>query len=139
MEFVVGQVVPTMDEPPYNVRTDIRFVKGAETFFIDVAIVDPAAAEFQKPPTRSHISQDGAASKYERTKRHHYSRVSSPAVMPARSIIPFVIEATGRLGPSALLFLHSQCGTQTFTRSKFLSEINLVCARCEKMSKLSSH
>ena len=129
MEFVVGQVVPQVDEPPYNVRTDIKFIKGAETFYIDVAIVDPAADEFQKPPARSHITQDGAATKHERTKRQHYSRVSTPAAIPPRSIIPFVIEVTGRLGPSALLFLHSQCGTQTFFRSQLLSEINLICAR----------
>ena len=80
-------------------------------------------------PTSSHIHRDGAASKYEREKRQHYSRVSVPSPLPPRSVIPFVLEATGRLGPSALLFLHTLCGTQTFLRSRFLSDINLICAR----------
>ena len=58
MEFVVGQVA-SPDEPLYTVRTDIKFIEGADTFYIDVAIVVPAAAEFQMPPTRSHLTQDG--------------------------------------------------------------------------------
>ena len=128
LEFVVGQIV-TADENPRNVRTDIKFVKGADTLYIDIAIVDPAASAYRQTPVSSHIHRDGAASKYEREKRQHYSRVNTPAPLPARSVIPFVIEATGRLGPSALLFLHTLCGTQTFLRSRFLSDVNLICAR----------
>jgi hypothetical protein len=79
------------------VRTDVKIIKGADTFCIDVAIVGPAAAVFLKPPTRSHLTQDGAAFKYERTKRQHYARVNSPSALPSRSTIPFVIEVTGRL------------------------------------------
>jgi hypothetical protein len=111
------------------VHTDVKVIKGADTLYIDVAIVDPAAAMFLKPPTRSHLTQDGAASKYGRTKRQHYARVNSSSAFPSRSIIPFAIEATGRLGPSALLFLHSQFGSQPISRSKFLIEINDICAR----------
>ena len=81
------------------------------------------------PPTLSHLTQDGASSKYERSKRQHYARVNTPAAIPPRSIIPFVIEATGRLGPSALLFLQSKCGSRTVPRSNFLTEINLICDR----------
>lgn len=128
LEFEVGQIQPP-NEPSYVVRTDIKYIKGADTFYIDVAIIDPASAESQKAPTRSHLTQDAASSRYERIKRQHYSRVNSPAAIPPGYIVPFVIEATGRLGPAALLFLHSLCGTQTFSRSNFLSEINLICAR----------
>ena len=128
MEFEVGQIVTASQATSY-VRTDIKYLKGADTLYIDIAIVDPAASEYQKAPTLSHLTRDGAASKYERTKRQHYSRVTIPAPLLPRSVIPFIIEATGRLGPSALLFLRSLCGTQTFSRSKFLSEVNLICAR----------
>ena len=123
-EFEVGRT-----STDTTVRTDIKYLKGADTFYIDVAVVDPAASEYQKAPAFSHLTRDGAASKYERTKRQHYARVTTPSPLPERSIIPFVIEATGRLGPSALLFLHSLCGTQTFSRSKFLTDVNLICAR----------
>ena len=44
-------------------------------------------------------------------------------------MIPFILKATGSLGLSALLFLHTLCGTQTFFRSRFLSDVNLICAR----------
>ena len=128
MEYIVGQI-DTGDGDPRSARTDIRYVKGADTFLIDVVIADPAALEYQKAPTFSHVTRDGAASKCERNKRRHYSRVNIPAPLLDRSIIPFAIEATGRLGPSALLFLHSLCGTQTFSRSTFLKDINLICAR----------
>ena len=123
-EFEVGRT--TMDT---TLRTDIKYLKGVDTFYIDIAVVDPAALEYQKAPTFSHLTRDGAASKYERTKRNYYSRVVTPSPLPERSVIPFVVEATGRLGPSALLFLHSLCSTQTFSRSKLLSDVNLVCAR----------
>jgi Reverse transcriptase (RNA-dependent DNA polymerase) len=128
MEFEVGQITAPGDNPKH-IRTDIKYIKGADTFYIDIAIVDPAASTFQKAPIHSHVNQDGAASSYERTKRQHYARVNTPEPLLARSVIPFIIEATGRLGPSALLFLHSLCGTQTYTRSLFISEINLICAR----------
>ena len=137
MEFVVGQIT-TADENPRNVRTDIKYIKGADTLYIDIAIVDPAAFKYRQSPTFSHVTRDGAASMYEREKRQHYSRVNTPTALPARSIIPFVIEASGRLGPSALLFLHTLCGTQTFLRSRFLSDLNLMCARTAgKMLKVT--
>jgi hypothetical protein len=128
MEYVVGQI-DTGDGDPCSARTDIKYVKGADTFFIDVVIADPAASAYQVAPTLSHLTRDGAASRCERTKRQHYARVNTPAPLLDRSVIPFAIEATGRLGPSALLFLHSLCGTQTFTRSNFLKDVNLICAR----------
>ena len=128
LEFEVGQITSPGDAPKH-VRTDIKYIKGADTFFIDIGIVDPAASAFQRAPTYSHVNQDGAACQYERTKRQHYARVNTPQPLLPRSVIPFIIEATGRLGPSALLFLHSLCGTQTYTRSIFISEVNLICAR----------
>jgi hypothetical protein len=137
MEFDVGSYT-IGGEGLRTVRTDIMFIKGAETLYIDIAIIDPAADEYQKPPTSSHLRQDGAASKYEQTKRQHYGRVNTPASLPASSVIPFVIEASGRLGPSALLFLHSVCGTQTFLRSSFLNDISIICARTAgKMLKMT--
>ena len=137
MEFEVGTILHATDSPR-TVRTDIKFVKGAETFFIDIAIVDPAADEYQKAPTCSHNRQDGAASRYEQCKRQHYARVNSPAPLPPSSIIPFVIEASGRLGPSALQFVYFLCGTQTFLRSSFFSDVSITCARTAgKMLKIT--
>ena len=65
---------------PRIVRTDIKFIKGADTFYIDVAIVDPAAAVFQMPPTRSHLTQDGASSKYEKTTLRQSQHPRRPSI-----------------------------------------------------------
>ena len=128
MEYVVGQI-DTGDGEPRSARTDIKYVKGVDTFFTDVVIADLAASAYQMAPTLSHLTRDGAASRCEQTKRQHYARVNTPAPLVDRSVISFAIEATGRLGPSILLFLHSLCGTQTFSRSNFLIDVNLICAR----------
>jgi hypothetical protein len=50
MECVVGQTL-TEGENPRNVQTDIKFVKGADTLYIDIAVVDPAAATYMQTPT----------------------------------------------------------------------------------------
>ena len=70
MECVVGQIL-TAGENPRNVRTDIKFVKGADTLCVDIAVVDPAASTYMQTPISSHIHRDGAASKYEREKWQH--------------------------------------------------------------------
>jgi hypothetical protein len=127
LEFEVGQITSPGDAPKH-VRTDIKYIKGADTFLIDIGIVDPAASAFQRASTYSHVNLDGAACQYEQTKRQHYARVNTPQSLLPRSVIPFIIEATGRLGPSALLFLHSLCVTQTYSHSIFISEINLISA-----------
>ena len=44
------------------------------------------------------------------------------------TIIPFVLEATGRLGPSALAFLNKICRTQIYHRSQFLNDISMLFA-----------
>jgi hypothetical protein len=119
LDFEVGQITAPGDNPKH-VRIDIKYIKGADIFD---AIVDPAATCFLKAPVHSHVNQDGAASSCK-----HYSRVNTPEPLLARSSIPFIIEAKGRLGPYALLFLHSQCGIQTYTRSLFISENHLICA-----------
>jgi hypothetical protein len=41
MEFEVGQITAPGDNPKH-VRTDIKYIKGADTFYINIAIVDPA-------------------------------------------------------------------------------------------------
>ena len=50
-----------------------------------------------------------------------------PAPTPA-TIIPFVLEATGRLGPSDLAFLNKIYPTHTCHSSKFLNDISMLFA-----------
>ena len=52
MEYVVGQI--DSDGEARSARTDIKYVKGADTFFIDVVIADFAALAYQMALTLSH-------------------------------------------------------------------------------------
>ena len=65
----------------------------------------------------------------ERLKRAKYAKIAPPSTPPPASVIPFVMEASGRLGPAAISFLLRICPTQSYLRTKFLNEVSLICAR----------
>lgn len=115
-----------------DVFADIVVEEGPERLILDLLTVDPSAPMYNKPHLtlpRAYNTVDAAAIIGERKKKYHYGRVSLPAPLPPESIIPFVTEATGRLGPSALAYITKICPTQTYRRSKFLKSVSLLCAR----------
>jgi hypothetical protein len=135
-EKEVGKIVTVNIGRPDSVsfvQGDIVWQQGAAKHVIDLSIVTPEANSFLNPPYLSFLKQDAAAICGEKRKRLHYSKVNEvngvADRIPAESLIPFVIESTGRLGPAAFSFLNKICGTQTYRRSRFISEIALVCAR----------
>ena len=111
-----------------EVKADISLVRAAETLVIDVSCVDPGADQYLLTPVFSFRVQDGAAKSMEAHKIAHYKTVVTPHVLPDGAVIPFVVEASGRLGPSALGFLQRVCGTRTYLRSRFISDISMICA-----------
>ena len=112
-----------------QVRADITWVLEAEKVVVDLVCIDVGCSLYIKAPTRSFLSSERAALHAEKGKRDHYARVVEPARLNANSIIPFVIEASGRLGPAALGFVNRICGTQTFIKSSFLREISMITAK----------
>ena len=133
-EQQVGQIVtPNHDGGPPHIkyaRGDITWMRGGvEKIIIDVSVVHPEGKMYIKNPILSHLNQDAAALAVENRKRLHYQKVSVPAAIPGSSVIPFVLESTGRLGPSAFSFLNSLCLTQTYRRSKFINDCAMLCAR----------
>ena len=115
------------EDPP---RGDITWMRGGvEKIIIDVSVVHPEGKMYIKNPILSHLNQDAAALAVENRKRLHYQKVSVPAAIPGSSVIPFVLESTGRLGLSAFSFLNSLCLTQTYRRSKFINDCAMLCAR----------
>jgi hypothetical protein len=134
-QFVGDIVLPTASgvNSVQPVRADIIFRTGGRKIVIDIGSVNAVGAEFLKYPVESHKNRDAAALVYEHRKRNYYGRVSHfegvPATIAATDVVPFIVETTGRLGPSALLFLHSVCGTQTKKRSDFISACGLLCSR----------
>ena len=104
-----------------------RVIVGAETLWIDVSVVDPGCHHYIER-YRSNEVPDAAAKAMETTKRNDYSTVKDPLPLPPASIIPFVLETSGRLGPSALGFIQRISGAHTYLRSQFFKEINFICA-----------
>jgi hypothetical protein len=100
---------------------------GPDSYVIDFVVTNPSTKSLKNHGFRAYEVTNGAAIQAEKLKRQHYA-TAYPPIQP-RLVIPFAIEATGRLGPSALAFLIKICGTQTFRRSKFLKYVSMICAR----------
>ena len=127
-EKLVGATLP-LNGVVSEVYADIVARVGAVTYCIDVSTVDPGCRKAMAGAPSSVTTCDAAAKTREASKRVHYNRVATPARLSAESVIPFVIETTGRLGPAALSFLFSVCGTHTLLRSQFLNSIVLLLNR----------
>jgi hypothetical protein len=106
------------------VEADIVVMRG-DSFIhiIDVATANPAASCYLEKD--SHLQADAASIAREIQKRAHYSRV----VRNADLFVPFAVEVTGRLGPSAKAFLQARCGVNTKLRSDFLADMSDALAR----------
>jgi hypothetical protein len=101
--------------------------------------VCPGGANNLQYPTWLAITLDGAALRKEVFKCRHYATVAPPHTHPPNSVIPFVLEASGRLGPSAFDFLHRICPTQTYLRTRFLHDVSFICARTASRILRTSH
>ena len=99
LEAYAGTTTGTDLAAPKRVTADISVIVGAETLWIDVSVVDPGCHHYIER-YRSNEVPDAAAKAMETTKRNHYSAVKDPLALPPASIIPFVLETSGRLGPS---------------------------------------
>lgn len=87
-------------EPRAGVRADILYKPEGDgnPIMIDVTIANPAANSYQH--LLPHLQEDAVARRREEEKAQAYQEFSSNY-----GILPFVIEATGRFGPSALKWL----------------------------------
>lgn len=125
-------------------RADIcvTSVTQGRTYF-DIAIVDPVAPSYTphsavrnagsgaEPP--ASFASPHAAKERERSKRAQYAPYLGPrAVEDSNAFVPFVVEATGRLGPSAaeqvkVIRLLNQ--DNPYARFIFMSQLGSLIAR----------
>ena len=133
MEKTIGKTAPDALGVAHDVIADITFNLGPEIIVIDFAVVSPGASQYMEYPTLSPEKQDAPAMFMERLKRAKYAKIAPPSTPPPASVIPFVMEASGRLGPAAISFLLRICPTQSYLRTKFLNEVSLICARAVGM------
>ncbi len=89
-----------------DLRPDIVYDPGGanRTVLIDVAIVNPSSRSYRR--LAPHDKDDAAAIQREKDKERHYQRLTG------YKVVPFVVEATGRLGPKARDFLDGICDRQ---------------------------
>ena len=127
IEALAGTTAGTDLVAPKRVTADVSVNVGADTLWIDVAVVDPGCQHYIQR-YRSNEVPDAAAKAMETSKRNHYSTVKDPLPLPPASVIPFVLETSGRLGPAALGFIQRVSGTHTYLKSQLSKEINFICA-----------
>lgn len=87
-------------EDTSNTKGDICYARTgtAPPILIDVTIADATAQSYSK--TKPHLYPDAVANFREEQKRKKYDRFKD-----SYEIVPFVVEATGRLGPAARKWL----------------------------------
>jgi hypothetical protein len=109
-------------------RLDIRYSTGLRTYYIDVSVVHPAAAAYV---LAAADTDDAAASQRAQEKRLRYNdALASRGVDPA-SLVPFVLETSGRLGPDARAFIETvkdSFATNTPNRDA-TTTVNFFCDR----------
>jgi hypothetical protein len=107
-------------------RGDIKVILGNRIRVIDVAICDPSAACYRD---YGSIREDGAAAKQkERQKEAKYADI--PDLLNTDAFVPFVVEATGRIGPKAFAFLEQLMGpNNTADLTSFTIQVGAVVNR----------
>jgi hypothetical protein len=128
LEKAVGKTAPDADGVAHDVVADITLDLGPEVIVRDFAVVYSGASLYMEHPIESRLNQDGEAKDMERSKNSKYANIAPSSTPPPASVSPFVIEASGRLGPAAINFLLRICPTRTFVRTHFLNEVSLICA-----------
>jgi hypothetical protein len=107
-------------------------MKGAEKIIVEVSVIVPEANTYMAR-WDTYLTQDAASEHTETKKRVKYAKVNrineENATILADSVVPFILEASGRLGPAAFSFIDRVFETQTCRRSQLISEIALICAK----------
>jgi len=114
------------DTPGKTVRTDIHMSLGPRTVVFDVAVVDPAAPSYL---AQSSFKEPNVAAKQrEDAKRAHWAAIGG---VTGVEFIPFVVEATGRMGPSALTYFKRKIESEDnpHIAKTFLTNMNYAIAK----------
>ena len=106
-----------MDKQGHQLKADLRIMDGPKTYCVDVAVVNPAADKFVGPASqRSGVAASRA-----------YSRKISKYAEHGVDVVPFILEAAGRLESRALTWLKTVV-PDAFKRSYIMSMISTQVA-----------
>jgi len=109
-----------------SLRADIHMALGSQVFVFDVAIVDPAAPSYLA--MESYKKEDVAALHREKAKRDGWEAIGG---VEGATFIPFVVEATGRMGPCALDYFNSNIVSEDgpHVAKTFLKKLSCTISR----------
>lgn len=124
LEEIIG-----FEEDGSGVKADIVWQCEAEKVIIDIMVIDVGCLKYVTAAVKGHLTVGRSALHAEGGKRARYKKVVTPAKLNDNSVIPFIVEASGRLGPAALGLVNRICGTQTYIKSTFLRELSMITAR----------
>lgn len=111
--------------PGYAPRMDIHAqFEGGKEVYIDVAVADPGCSSYLA--AGSSVRENAAAEAREKDKRCSFK--ADFKGVEAQDFVPFVVEATGRVGPAAMAFLRSLDPPPGMLR-RFLEQVSVICAR----------
>jgi hypothetical protein len=103
-------------------RPDIAIMVGASTTYVDIGVTNPSSpSNISTNHTDSHI--DAANIAMEQAKFTHYNDWNVP-------VTPFIVEATGRFGPSAIAYLKTITHNMGRSRVLYLHQIQAAIAKC---------
>ena len=108
------------------VVADIQVMLPTRTQWMDVAIVSPTGPSYVA--IGSATVDLAAASKKQHDKTSKYAAVIAAMHMQSSALVPFVVEATGRLGPSASAFLDLLKSQKPSIVDFFLRRLHIVLA-----------
>jgi hypothetical protein len=112
--------------PRVSLKADLRIRMNAILKVIDVAVVDPGCSTALAKGSANF--PDRAARMRQEQKINQYAQVV-PHIVNSDVFVAFVVEATGRLGPSAKAFVDKIGENHSFFRSRFLDQLSGCIAR----------
>ena len=95
---------------------------------IDVTVSNPACATLTSPPYNAHVTTNAANIHSENAKRTKYADTKE---LQDDIFVPFAIEATGRIGPAAKVFINNLFLLQTLTRQRLGMKTPLEILQCQ--------
>jgi len=109
-----------------RVRADVHVRSGGSVTIFDVSVINPSARSYVN--LGSATVPDVGAKHRERLKRQAFAERMGPSC--EMSFVPFVVEATGRMGPAALDFFntHMASNMETWKVQQFLAKMSSTIA-----------
>jgi hypothetical protein len=125
-DIVKERAVEGPAEAPLK-RCDIWYRRGATVLVIDVSVVEPGGVTGLD---RHSDREEAVAARFqEGVKQRHYAGCPILAEGRGAELVPFVVEATGRMGPLARDFFDLVAKGQPLYGSLFLDKMSATLAR----------